>query len=365
MMESPRVVTNNKASVIIDSQWGSTGKGLCAAFLASDAKNEVDFAATNAGPNAGHTTCYKNGRKFIAFHYPTTAVVQKGAMAFLNAGSIIDPKMLYAEIDELGMDPSKLIIHPRAAVVEDVDKLYENEENSAATKLSSTQKGVGRALSRKILREATLAGDHPKLKKFVNTDFNLASELNKGARAFVEVPQGFCLSLNDGNAYPFCTSRNISVSQALADAGLHPHHLAATIATLRYNPIRVGNIRNEEGKEIGFSGPCFSDQKELTWEELGQTPELTTVTKRVRRVFNWSNEQYAFALRTLAPDFIFANFFNYIKSKEDAEKWLLDMKVVEEATLGRTIPDECKMFGVGPCIEDVHTFGGARREMWS
>jgi hypothetical protein len=85
----------------------------------------------------------------------------------------------------------------------------------------------------------------------------------------------------------------------------------------------------------------------------------------VRRVFNWSEEQYAFALRTLKPDFIFGNFFNYIKSEDEANKWIESMMKVEEATLGKPIDNCMRMFGIGPCVEDVMTFGEAVRKQFN
>ena len=59
---------------------------------------------------------------------------------------------------------------------------------------------------------------------------------------------------------------------------------------------------------VGYSGDGYPDQQELTWEEVGQTPEKTTVTKLTRRIFTLSKIQTAEAIRTCAPDEIFLNF---------------------------------------------------------
>lgn len=354
------VISPGKASVLIDAQFGSTGKGLFAAYLASLPENKCDIAVTNAGPNSGHTTAFADGRKFVTYHLPTFGVLQPDAIIYLNAGSIIDPDMLMAELEEFGIERRRFGIHPRAAVVEPQDKDYEKDERSGAAKLASTQKGVGRALARKVMREAVLAADHPVLKQYVQTGWSLDAQLKKGASAFIEVPQGFDLSLNDGLSYPHCTSRSISVSQALADAGLHPAHLNKVVATARSHPIRVGNLKDEDGKEIGNSGPCYWDQTELTWEQLHQQPELTTVTKRVRRVFTWSDVQYAKALTALRPDLMFCNFLNYYRDSAVGTVWVRRMEEEERNVLGNSVP---KLFGVGPNVEDVLTQVNAYKRM--
>ena len=52
-------IKNGKASVLVDGQFGSTGKGLLAAYLALQPQNEVDIATTNASANAGHWTKFQ------------------------------------------------------------------------------------------------------------------------------------------------------------------------------------------------------------------------------------------------------------------------------------------------------------------
>lgn len=351
--ESLNVVAHGRASVLLDMQYGSTGKGLMAAFLAHRPENQVDVASTNAGPNAGHTTCYADGRKFITYHLPTFGVIQSPCKIYLNAGSIIDPDMLHAELAQFNIDRKRLIIHPRAVIVEAEDKVYEQNTDSGAAKLASTQKGVGRALARKVMREAMLAGDHPMLKEFMQPDFDIMHCLDAGQRVFIEVPQGFDLSLNDGLSYPHCTSRSINVAQALSDAGIHPRALHKVVGTQRFMPIRVGNLMDAEGKEIGNSGPYYPDQRELTWEETGQMPEFTTVTKRMRRVFTWSPTQYERGVRVLRPDLIFCNFLNYAKNSAVGGNWVRDMETLDRRVTGHSTP---KVFGMGPNVEDVGSY---------
>jgi adenylosuccinate synthase len=74
-------------------------------------------------------------------------------------------------------------------------------------------------------------------------------------------------------------------------------------------PIRVG----------GDSGGCYPDQEELSWEELGLEPEVTTVTNRVRRVFTYSRAQIEESCWWCQPDLVFLNFANYMTKEETAQ----------------------------------------------
>src|SRR5690349_21312375 len=150
---------HGKASVLIGGQFGSEGKGLAAAYLAAKHLQDidVDVATTNAGAQAGHTTRFADGRKFVCFHLPTTGVIRKNAASYINAGSIIDPVSLRAEIEACGV--RNLVIHPRAAVITDENRATERGNGSSTERTASTQKGVGAAIADKIMRRAKLAGD--------------------------------------------------------------------------------------------------------------------------------------------------------------------------------------------------------------
>lgn len=338
-----KFVEPNKASVLIDGQWGSTGKGLLAAYLASKDENEVRIATTNASANAGHTTVLNDGHTFVTFHLPTFAVMQSNCYAYLNAGSIIDPSLLEAELTRIGFPKNRLFIHPHAAVIEPADKEAEAQHDSSNTKISSTQKGVGTALSRKIRRDGRVAKDHPDLQRYIrNIDLNAHT-------CVVEVPQGFDLSLNFGHAYPYTTSRDITVTDGMASAGLHPSRLGKVVMSVRTFPIRVGNIKDENGVELGNSGPFYDDQVELNWGDMGLTPERTTVTKRVRRVFSFSQKQYKKALRALRPDIVFINFLNYLPTAQAQEEFMVNL-TASELEVG-VVPQ--KLFGCGPRIDQV------------
>lgn len=345
-----------KASVLMDGQFGSTGKGLFAAYLAhKNIKHNMVIATTNAGANAGHTTKYRDGQGFVTFHLPTTGVVIPGSISYLNAGSVIDLEMLQQEIKDSGADPSKVRVHPRAAIITQDDRMDERSPGSSTERLASTQKGVGRAQASKVLRKSALAGSST-LKHVLGYDLNIeVINLNDEMRTnnnavVVEVPQGFSLSLNHGFSYPFCTSRDCWVGSGLADAGIHPSFLGQVVMVVRTFPIRVGHIYDNEGRIVGNSGPFYPDSIELKWEDFpGLEPERTTVTKRVRRIASWSDIQYKDALVMNRPDIVALNFCNYLSDADALVNRVMRMKSIE---------DDCglkvnHLFGFGPCVEEI------------
>lgn len=286
------------AYVLVDGQYGSTGKGLAASFLAEVMGDFVQVVTSNAGPNSGHTS-YFGDEKVVLCQLPTmgvmTAKFEMGLpMIYMNAGAIIDIDRLNQEIT----DHSNfwgVVVDPAAAIVTNIAKL---NEQGMHERIGSTGKGTGAALAAKIMRDPTAVADAHQ--DGIDAIVGKAGGMDRVV--FVEVSQGFSLSINAGGMYPYCTSRDCTVAQALSDAGLHPSTYRQSMMVVRTYPIRVA----------GNSGPCYWDQKETTWDELGQEPEITTVTKKVRRVFTWSDKQFCDAVRANRPDHLFINFMNYL-----------------------------------------------------
>lgn len=311
--------------MIVDGQFGSTGKGLWASYVAYNDKEALNVAMANCGPNSGHTF-YMDDKKHVCYHLPVAGVARPESWIFLTAGSIIDPILLKREIEENGVDPHRIVIHPRAVLVTQGDKMYEEKSDSSTARLASTQKGTGRALARKVMREAQLAAAYVWPSGIEVNDMGriILDRMELGQTFLMEVPQGFDLSLNHGLSYPYCTSRDINVAQALSDAGLHPYHLGTVMMTQRTYPIRVGHLYENretspnkfEDVKIGESGPFYADSTETTFAALGVAPETTTVTGRVRRIATWSQLQFTRSIRALRPDIIFTNFCNYMEQAD-------------------------------------------------
>jgi adenylosuccinate synthase len=310
-----------RASFLIGGQYGSEAKGAAAASLAHQLAlrgEGFDICTTNASAQAGHTSVH-NGIKRVAFHLPTVALIQqqeltKKPIIYLNAGCAIDVEVLRTELWQYGVDLTRFFVHPNAAVITKDCKDAEGRADSAQTKIASTRKGVGEALARKVLRSGQIARDDPTLRPFCRV-MDMNTEMRTGRSVCVEVPQGLSLSLN-GQFYPYCTSRDCTLEQAMNDAGIHPHFYGSTMLVIRTYPIRVGAIV-EDDKVLGQSGDCYPDQQEISWAFLRQPAEITTVTKRVRRVFTFSYQQLGYALMRTRPNVVFLSFCNYMRDPKD------------------------------------------------
>jgi adenylosuccinate synthase len=312
------------ATVLVDGQYGSTGKGVIAAALAEWFSDRVDHVISNAGPNSGHTSYYRN-RRIVLKQLPTFGVTShllahdvrmnapgtktKVPDIHLSAGAIINREILREEMDEY--DINTVFVHPYAAAI---DQDARDEDRRNVRQIASTGQGVGPAMQRKMSRvpEAVVGPlrDNPIARGYPPSYRGIRDQT-----IFMEVSQGFSLGINSG-FYPHVTTRECTVSQALSDAGLPPTLFRDSVLAVRTYPIRVGSTENS-------SGPCYVDQRELSWEELGVEPEMTTVTKRVRRVFTWSNVQFMDAVFANSPSVIFCNFLNYLKP-EDVHDFIVD-----------------------------------------
>jgi len=307
-------IKKGKINLIIDGQWGSTGKGKLAGYIAKRAS--IDVAVCDFQTNAGHTFVCDDGKEIMVQQVPS-ALINPGCQICIAPAATINVDTLMKEIEK--HDLSKRIhIHPHAGVIEDIDTA--NEAKGAMVQISSTQKGCGSSLSRKIRREASLACNCDRLRPFIADTCKIVQDtLFAGGTVLGETAQGFDLSLNHGIKYPYTTSRDVTVGSSLNNFGVPPMFLGEVWASLRTYPIRVGNVFDKDGKQIGWSGPNHVDQNEMTWDEITNSSgcphrleEITTVTKKVRRVFNFSLAQLDRFITYNAPTKLFINFVNYL-----------------------------------------------------
>lgn len=355
-----------KAAVLVGGQFGSEGKGAIAAWLGLNAcPDGVDVATTNAGAQAGHTTQFADGRKFVCYHLPTVGVVRPESTIYVNGGSIIDVDQLKREVANIlpfaGVY-DRFVVHPRASIITAEAKAAAKDiEQSPGIRYGAIQKGVGHTLAGKILRKALIASGEPRLSPFVRViDLNRA--LTVGRTVTVEIPQGTGLGLVHGHEYPYTTSRDCWVGAGLNDAGIHPSFLGKTCMVVRSFPIRVGHFFNEMGEKLGDSGPWYPGSVELDWARdfPGVEPERTTVSKRIRRIATWSDEQYATALRLNRPDIVALTFCDYFKTAEVFSRHLHNMVRIECDVLGHSTEH---LFSYGPNQEDI-TASPNRVDAW-
>lgn len=315
---------------VFDGQFGSTGKGLMSAALGEAFASDIDLVTTNAGPNSGHTA-YIDSKKVVTHQIPIGAIAS-GRIAYLNAGAIIDPNILEREIGEHG---TTVRIHPNAVVVRE-SHLGQN------TSVSSTGSGVGPAMAAKIGRRVgsiVVARDYDAWEVY-------STQPNLDGVVLMEVPQGFSLGINQ-QFYPYCTVRECTPAQGIADLGVSPKRLRKSIVVLRTYPIRTGSLPDST------SGPCYHDQKELTWEELRLESEIATTTGRVRRIFSWSWQQFGDMLWATEPDALFLNFCNYwsMEMVDNLDYYVGEILAQYTDIIGHE-PDFI-LTGWGPRAEDV------------
>lgn len=346
-------IQRGRASVIVGGQFGSEAKGLAAAIVArTDREYGRDnfplICTTNAGAQAGHTTILEDGTKFVCYHLPTLGVMTTSCKIYLNAGSIIDPELLAREIIDVGTATGegaeslrrRIVVHPRAAIINTRHKDIESGAylgglaDGKTTQIGSTMKGVGAALTDKIMRNPLAIAKHSLDPQIVDQirvhDLNYYLSHERAA-VTVEIPQGTGLSLNASMFYPHCTSRDCWVGAGLTDAGINPHFLGQVLMVQRTYPIRVGHIYDDQGVMIGDSGPFYRDSREIGWEDLpGIEPERTTVTKRVRRIATWSAMQYREAIRLNHPSIVLTTFVNYMQSRQQCINMYAEMKVIHQ-----------------------------------
>lgn len=315
----------HKVDLIMDFQYGSTGKGLIAGFLAK--RGDYDTVICAFATNAGHTYIDRSeGIHLMTQQLPTAAVVSKTVKnILLGPGSLIHAATLFNEIEmnKAALEGKRIMIHPQAAVVEGYHAGEEREWHMS--KIGSTGKGVGAAMIERIKRSpdfpntvkarwakgSTEIYSVTSLGKYVVTEDEYRDALLASENVLIEGAQGFSLSLYHGQ-YPYTTSRDVTPWQILADCGV-PYRWAShvhVIGSCRTYPIRVNN-------QDGTSGPHYPDQCELDWSEVAGgniAPELTTVTKLKRRIFTFSQKQIQEAVFHCGGYWdtrIFLNFANY------------------------------------------------------
>lgn len=311
--------TRRNIMVVVDGQFGSTGKGLLAGYLAK--KHPIDTIVTAWAANAGHTFIDDDGTKYVHTMLANGIVGPHVKQVLLGAGSVIDPVNLEAEyIAAYGkMENIKLYIHPQAAVI---SQAHRDVEGTTMTAIGSTKKGVGEAMIQRIKRDphdqnTAAMSDHPFIRAHVVPLRKFNDQLDQAQNILIEGAQGYSLSMYHG-FYPYTTSRDVSVYQTLADCCI-PHNFGdiEVYGSFRTYPIRVANRFNEKGEMVGWSGPHYPDQDETSFQRIGQDIELTTVTKLPRRIFTFSMIQYVEAIRQCGIDKVFLNFANYLNDDEE------------------------------------------------
>jgi adenylosuccinate synthase len=314
--------------VIVGGMYGSEGKGHIAAYLA----NDYEILVRVGGPNAGHTVSSSSG--VYTYHQLPSGARDTNAKLLLGPGMTIFVTDLLKEIAECKITPERLFIDPQAMIIEDDDFASEEELKK---NIASTGRGSGAAAARRILLRGKrgavqLARNIPELRPYVGDKApyrgaivtHLETAYREGQSILLEGTQGSGLSLFHG-LYPYVTSRDTNVAGCLAEAGISPSRVRRILMVVRPTPIRVGDP--DGGKET--SGPL---KHAVTFAEVaihaGLDPdeitklEITSTTKRPRRVgwFEWDQFRNACVLN--APTDIVLTFADYLNAaNKDARRF--------------------------------------------
>ena len=103
------------ATVVVGAQWGDEGKGKLTDLLAKEMSVVVRY---QGGHNAGHRIVV-DGEVF-ALQLVPSGVLYSFITPLIGNGVVVDPKVLFAEIDVLeqrGVDCSRLVVSGNAHLV--------------------------------------------------------------------------------------------------------------------------------------------------------------------------------------------------------------------------------------------------------
>lgn len=306
-------MSRSKVDVVLGSFYGDEGKGKIIDYLGSKADIAV---RCSGGNNAGHTI-EVDGVKF-AFHLIPSGILNKGTIAVIGNGVVVDPKVLIEEMENLkehGYSADNLRISDKAHIILpyhiEMDKLL--EENRGSNKIGTTARGIGPAYCDKYERcgiraedlisdrfeelltininnknkifemyghetvdlEKTLADykEYAKiLKPYITDTVTLIhNALDEGKNVICEGAQATLLDIDFGS-YPFVTSSNPSIGGVCTGSGVGARDIGEVYGVLKAYSSRVGAgpYVTEQNNEIGD-----------TIRELGH--EYGTTTKRPRR----------------------------------------------------------------------------------
>lgn len=306
-------MSRSKVDVVLGTFYGDEGKGKIIDYLGSNADIAV---RCSGGNNAGHTI-EVDGIKF-AFHLIPSGILNKGTIAVIGNGVVVDPKVLIEEMENLkehGYSADNLRISDKAHIILpyhiEMDKLL--EENRGSNKIGTTARGIGPSYCDKYERcgiraedlisdrfeelltininnknkifemyghetvdlEKTLADykEYAKiLKPYITDTVTLIhNALDAGKKVICEGAQATLLDIDFGS-YPFVTSSNPSIGGVCTGSGVGAKNIGEVYGVLKAYSSRVGAgpYVTEQNNEIGD-----------TIRELGH--EYGTTTKRPRR----------------------------------------------------------------------------------
>ena len=261
------------ATIIVGGFFGDEGKGKIVAHVAFSDKPTI-IARGGVGPNAGHTV--EIGDQKFGVRMIPSGFVYKNARVLIGAGVLVDPKVLFKEVELLGVR-SRIGVDSRCAIIEDRHIMIDKKNDHLSKEIGSTGTGCGPAAAERAMRTTRQAKDLPELKDYTtDVPLEINEAINRGDNVLLEGSQGYGLSLFYGT-YPYVTSKDTTASQIASDIGVGPTKIDETIVVFKAFPTRVGEgpFKTQMSEE---------DVRRLKIEEFG------TVTGRARRIGLWDQK---------------------------------------------------------------------------
>lgn len=303
--------------VVVGVQWGDEGKGKIIDLLSKDADCVV---RAQGGNNAGHTVVI--GQEEYKLNLIPSGIFNPTTLCYIGAGTVIDPEVLLAEIEQLEQKgitlKERLFVSPGAHVIfpyhKQIDLALEKKKGKLA--VGTTGRGIGPCYADKANRIGIRMGDFvdqealstlltetlplkndelsllygqdpldlcqllksssqiaQKLIPFVKQfEPDLHTSLERGDTVLFEGAQGTFLD-NTHGTYPFVTSSSTLAAGICVGAGVGPSAIGHVLGVLKAYTTRVGN------------GPLPTELKgdELFLDHI-QAREYGTTTGRKRRI---------------------------------------------------------------------------------
>ncbi|MGV9768019.1 adenylosuccinate synthase [Microbacterium sp. NPDC003461] len=270
--------------VIVGVQWGDEGKGKATDLLGDRTDWVVKF---NGGNNAGHTVVV--GDEKYALHLLPSGILSPGVNAVIGNGVVIDPEVLFAELDALsarGVDVSKLRVSANAHLITHYHRTLDKvtERFLGKKQIGTTGRGIGPAYADKISRVGIRVQDlfdesilrqkvegaldqknHLLVKVFnrraitveeivddllsyadrlaplvADTGYLLDEALKRGEVVVFEGGQATMLDVDHGT-YPYVTSSSATAGGASTGSGVGPNRLDRIVGIVKAYTTRVGS----------------------------------------------------------------------------------------------------------------------------
>jgi adenylosuccinate synthase len=303
---------------VVGLQWGDEGKGKIVDFLTEDAQVVVRYCG---GANAGHSV--RIGTEKYATHLLPVGVFRPGVMNLVGNGVVLDPVVLFREIDEMtgrgvAISPANLKISYKAHLVMPYHQQEDAAREHKAGKdgIGTTKRGIGPAYADKMHRTTAFrvadllheASFKERLQRVVadrNTVFKalydaepvawepifeqyigfgrriapyvddvghlLNGYAKAGKRIVFEGAHAVLLDVDHGT-YPYVTSSSCSALGLYTGAGVPPKAVRNFFGIMKAYSTRVGG------------GPFPTEQENPTGQYIRERGnEYGTTTRRPRR----------------------------------------------------------------------------------